>query len=195
MTAFRRACAVVLLILAITSLAPPKTEPPAAAEKPLIQVALLLDTSNSMDGLINQARTQLWTIVNEFARTKQDGQTPVLQVALYEYGNSGLPASGGYIRQVLALSDDLDKVSEKLFALTTNGGDEYCGQVIQVATKDLAWSTSPKVYRAIFIAGNEPFTQGTVDYHQSCAEAIKRGIIVNTIHCGSSSEGLTTGWA
>jgi hypothetical protein len=194
MIAYRRVCAFAACILSFAVIAHAKSEL-TQPEKPLIQVALLLDTSNSMDGLINQARTQLWTIVNEFARAKQDGQTPILQVALYEYGNSGLPAAGGYIRQVVALTDDLDKVSEQLFALKTNGGDEYCGQVIQVATKDLAWSPSPKVYKAIFIAGNEPFTQGTVDYRQSCAEAIKRGIIVNTIHCGSQSEGQATGWA
>ena len=29
-------------------------------KKNTIKVALLLDTSNSMDGLINQAKTQLW---------------------------------------------------------------------------------------------------------------------------------------
>ena len=29
-----------------------------------IKVALLLDTSNSMDGLIDQAKAQLWDIVN-----------------------------------------------------------------------------------------------------------------------------------
>jgi hypothetical protein len=197
MTALRfRAFA--LSILALSSLAVAKTVAPAApaeGDKPLIQVAILLDTSSSMDGLINQARTQLWTIVNEFARAKQGGQTPVLQVGLYEYGNSGLAAGEGYVRQVLPLTDDLDKVSEKLFALTTNGGDEYCGQVIAAATKGLSWSDSPKVYRAIFIAGNEPFTQGQVDYRGSCADAIKRGIIVNTIHCGEQTTGETTGWS
>ena len=35
----------------------------AAAPKPLVQIAILLDTSNSMDGLIGQAKTQLWNIV------------------------------------------------------------------------------------------------------------------------------------
>ena len=32
----------------------------------LIQMAILLDTSGSMSGLIDQAKTQLWSIVNEF---------------------------------------------------------------------------------------------------------------------------------
>ena len=51
-----------------------------------IQLAILLDTSSSMDGLIDQAKTQLWKIVNEFATAKKDGKAPRLQVALYEYG-------------------------------------------------------------------------------------------------------------
>ena len=38
--------------------------------KPFIKVALLLDTSNSMDGLIDQAKAQLWDIVNELSYAK-----------------------------------------------------------------------------------------------------------------------------
>ena len=169
-------------------------KPPFRGHRPTVDVAILLDTSNSMDGLINQAKSQLWTIVQQFAKAKKQGQTPVLRVALFEYGNMGLPASEGYIRQVVPLSDDLDKLSEALFALTTNGGDEYCGQVIDVAVKSLDWSKEPNGYKAIFIAGNEPFTQGSVDYRSACREAIERGIVVNTIHCGNSQEGVDGKW-
>lgn len=165
------------------------------AEAPRIDLALLLDTSNSMDGLINQARAQLWKVVNDLASAEKGGKPPRLRVALYEYGNSGLPADVGYVRQVLPLTDDLDKVSEELFALTTNGGDEYCGRVIEAATQGLEWSKSDEDLKLIVIAGNEPFTQGPVDYHKSCAEAIAKGIVVNTIHCGSREEGIQTGWA
>jgi hypothetical protein len=162
--------------------------------RPVVQIALLLDTSNSMDGLIRQAQTQLWKIVNETARCKRDGRAPRVMVALYEYGNSRLPITDGYIRQVLPLTDDLDRVSEKLFALTTCGGDEYCGEVIQRATRELDWTSTPGTFRAIFIAGNEPFTQGSVDYRKSCRRAIDKGIVVNTIHCGSESEGVAGMW-
>ncbi len=41
---------------------------PAPPAKPTVQLAILLDTSNSMDGLIDQAKTQLWNVVNEFVR-------------------------------------------------------------------------------------------------------------------------------
>src|SRR5688572_10213943 len=59
---------------------------PEVVIKPKIQIAILIDTSGSMDGLIDQARTQLWKIVNEFATVKQNGVTPDVEVALYEYG-------------------------------------------------------------------------------------------------------------
>ena len=106
-------------------------------KKELIQMAVLLDTSNSMDGLIGQAKSQLWKIVNELAIAKRNGKNPNIEVALYEYGNSSLSSQDGYIRRVLPLTGDLDTVSEKLFGLTTNGGDEYCGMVIDSAVKNL----------------------------------------------------------
>ena len=166
----------------------------AVADTPVVQIAVLLDTSSSMSGLIEQAKTQLWKLVNEFITAKQDGKTPVVQVALYEYGKSSLESREHWIRQIQPLTRDLDKVSEDLFALTTNGGDEYCGAVIQRATKDLAWDPNPKVYKAIFIAGNEPFTQGPVDSKKSCQGAIAKGIIVNTIHCGGEAQGIAEHW-
>ncbi len=162
--------------------------------KPRVQMAILLDTSGSMSGLIDQARTELWAIVNEFITAKRNGQAPELKVALYEYGKSSLPASEGYIRMIVPLTMDLDKISEELFALKTNGGSEYCGWVIQEATAALQWSGAPEDLKVIFIAGNEPFTQGKVKYQNACKAAIGKGIIVNTIHCGSSNKGISGKW-
>lgn len=161
---------------------------------PRIQLAILLDTSSSMDGLIDQTRNQLWQVVNEFAKAKKKGVTPVLEVAVYEYGNDGLPAQSGHIRQVTGLTRELDKVSEALFALTTNGGNEFCGQAIDTALKGLQWSQSQGDIKAVFIAGNEPFNQGPLPYQQAIAAAKKKGITINTIHAGSYDEGLQGGW-
>jgi len=189
----------VLFIAVLAGLTPPAmlaadAPAPKPADAPRIQVALLLDTSKSMDGLINQARTQLWKIVNEFAQTKLGGKLATLEVALYEYGNDNVPASEGHIRLVVPLTRDLDKVSQELFALKTLGGQEYCGQVIDRATRALAWSNSDKDLKCIFIAGNEPFTQGTVDYQTSCKAAAAKGITVSTIFCGDHQEGIRTKW-
>jgi hypothetical protein len=169
-------------------------KPQIAPEESIVQIAILLDTSSSMEGLIGQAKTQLWKIVNEFISAKQNGKTPVVQVALYEYGKDSLNPKDYWIRQIQPLTRDLDKISEELFALTTNGGEEYCGAVIRRAVNDLAWDPSPNTYKAIFIAGNEPFTQGPINPIKSCKEAIAKGIVVNTIHCGPESEGIQGHW-
>ena len=197
-----RLAAAVILATATVALAegrPPApavhVAPPAADIAPLVQVALLLDTSNSMDGLIDQAKSQLWKIVNELAAAKcGNGSRPDIKIALYEYGNDGLPASEGYIRQVNGLTNDLDLISEKLFALSTNGGAEFCGHVIKTSLNQLAWSTSDADLKLIFIAGNEPFTQGGVPYRVACSLAKEKGVVVNTIFCGDFSEGVGTDW-
>jgi hypothetical protein len=147
----------------------------ARSESNIVQLAILLDTSNSMDGLIDQAKSQLWKIVNEMSRSKKEGETINLYVALYEYGN-------------------LDKISEELFKLQTNGGSEYCGTVISEAVKDLKWTEDSEELKLIFIAGNEPFTQGDTDYKIACKDAISKGIIINTIYCGDYNEGVQTNW-
>lgn len=159
-----------------------------------IKIAILLDTSNSMDGLIDQAKSQLWSIVNTLAKAKCDNTKPELKIALYEYGNNNLPSSEGFIRMVTPLTNDLDRISEALFSLKTNGGDEFCGQVIKTALTQLDWSSSHDDYQVIFIAGNEPFTQGSINYINSCNEARQKGVIVNTIFCGNFDEGISTKW-
>jgi uncharacterized protein YdaT len=168
--------------------------PVQTTAKSKIQVALCLDTSNSMDGLIDQTKSQLWKMVNELASSRRDGEIPDIELALYEYGNSGLSATVGYVRQVSVLTTDLDLISEKLFELKTNGGDEYCGWTIQSVTDDLEWSKSNDDLKLIIMAGNEPFNQGKVDYKISCKAAISKGIMINTIHCGDYETGVRTFW-
>ena len=158
-----------------------------------IQVALLLDTSNSMDGLIDQAKSRLWNIVNTLTTLKYNGQAPQVEIALYEYGNDGLKDEN-YIRQVTPLTQDLDLVSEKLFALRTNGGSEYCGAVIRDASTNLNWDANEKSMKLIYIAGNESFDQGKISYKEVIAKAKGKNIYTNTIFFGNRDEGIQTFW-
>lgn len=162
--------------------------------KKTIQIALLLDTSNSMDGLIDQAKAQLWEIVNELSYAKCEHEDPELKIALYEYGNDRLEAADGYIRQVLNFSGDLDEISEKLFSLTTNGGSEHCGEVIQTSLNQLKWAKNKDDLKLIFIAGNEPFTQGKIDYKDATTNATEKDVVVNTIFCGNYNTGINGKW-
>jgi len=158
-----------------------------------VDLAICLDTSNSMDGLIGSAKQKLWAIVNELATARP---RPALRVALYQYGNNGLNAETGWVQQVCELTGDLDAVYGKLFALRTNGGTEFVARVIRVATDNLKWSPDRNALKIIVVAGNEPATQDAkFKLEDSCKAAAGSGIIVNTIFCGNEVEGRSTGWA
>ena len=139
MTALIKPSVIAISILTIISLLPQRaseskrqstrTSTGRATQK--IQAAVLLDVSNSMDGLIEQAKAQLWNMVSVMGKaTCDNGIAPEIEIALYEYGRSDNDAKAGYVKQISGFTTDLDQLSQKLFSLTTNGGDEYCGQVI-----------------------------------------------------------------
>ncbi|HEY4055337.1 MAG TPA: vWA domain-containing protein [Kofleriaceae bacterium] len=176
----------------------PKAEPKMARDTATdtVQIALLLDTSSSMDGLINQARAQMWNMVSNMGQMTRVVNGKVrgvkVELALYEYGNDAQPASKGFIRQVTPFSSDLDSVSERLNALYTNGGEEYAGEAIKTAANELQWSKDPNALRFIYIAGNESFDQGPITAAEAIKAAAAKDIDVQMILCGTPQS--DTGW-
>lgn len=183
------------LVAVITLLSSFERKP---AEKPAqhkIQVAILLDVSGSMDGLIDQAKAQLWNMVTTMGKAKcGDNLAPKIEIALYEYGRTTNNAKLGYVKQINGFLSDLDSLSQNLFSLKTNGGDEYCGHVIYSSLNELKWDAAADNYKVIFIAGNEDFLQGDVVYTKACALAKDKGVIVNTIYCGDRMAGIKEHW-
>jgi len=168
-------------------------QPREAARVPKIQLAILLDTSGSMHGLIEQAKSRLWNIVNTLTSLHFQGKAPDIEIALYEYGSYSR-YNGDYIRQITPLTTDLDQISQELFALTTGGSEEFCGTVISRATKELEWGRESADMKLIYIAGNEIFEQGRISYKTAIPNAVKENIFVNTIHCGNRHTGIRDLW-
>src|SRR5262245_1681589 len=164
---------------------------PSSEEHSNIELVLCLDTSNSMDGLIESAKIKLWDIVSTLASAKP---SPHLRVALYSYGNDGY-AGDGWVRQDLAFTDDLDRVYEQLNARTTDGGTEYVARVIRAATLKLDWSADDKTLKMLFVAGNEEATQDPkYDARKMAQAAVAKGIVVNTIYCGNPEDADAVGY-
>ena len=185
-----------IIISAFTNL---KTRPAKAFETkpaaPKIQVAILLDVSGSMNGLIEQAKAQLWNMVSALGKAKCSSNTmPRIEIALYEYGRTTNDIKAGYVKKINGFISDLDSLSQNLFSLKTNGGDEYCGQVIYSSLTELSWDAAPENYKVIFIAGNEDFLQGNLHYTRACTAAKNKGVIVNTIYCGDKMQGIKEHW-
>lgn len=165
---------------------------PAPPRNPIVEVAICLDTSGSMDGLIEAAKQKLWGIVNEFVFAEPQ---PKLRVALYTYGNDGHNPETGWVQLETGLTEDLDMVSKILFEQTTNGGTELVGRVVMAATGQLDWSAEPGALKLIVVAGNESADQDqSVRYADASKAAITCDIMVNAIYCGPLTHADATAW-
>jgi hypothetical protein len=133
-------------------------------------------------------------MVSVLGKAKCADVSPDVEIALYEYGRSSNDVKQGYVKQINGFINNLDSLSENLFNLTTNGGDEYCGQVIYKSLDELKWDQNKASYKVIFIAGNEDFLQGTVNYTEGCKKAKENGVIINTIYCGDRDQGIKEHW-
>ncbi len=171
---------------------PPFVVQPREAARRTVELAICLDTSGSMDGLIEAAKLKLWDIVNDLALATP---TPRLRVALLTYGNDGHIAEDGWVRIDCPFTEDLDEVSRQLFALRTNGGTELVGRVLREAGEQLDWTPSDSTLKLVVVAGNESADQDQqFRYPDVCKSLISRGVMVNAIYCGNPADQIAPGW-
>jgi von Willebrand factor type A domain len=184
-----------LLGLAVTAHAGPNNKQQQQQQqdqKRHVDLVIALDISGSMDGLIDSARQKLWDVVNLLAQAKP---TPTLRVGLISYGSPAFPSQSGYVNIESDLTTDLDAIYSKLFALRTNGGDEYVARAVQTGTRQMKWSQDQNALKIIFVAGNEPANQDPqVAVETAVNEAKEKHIFVNTIYCGYETAGEAVGW-
>ncbi len=174
----------------------PVVEEPAAPDPTprTIDLVIALDTSGSMDNLIDSTRARLWDIVNEIDAQDADAQ---LRVGLIAFGTPSYGAEKGFVRVVTPLTDNLDQLYSDAFALSTDGGDEYVGQVIDTAVRTLDWSPrdNPDNRRLLFVAGNETAKLGPIDPAISTMLAREQHVVVSTLFAGNENAGRSLGWA
>ena len=165
-------------------------EPPIApveltSSGPTMEMVFVLDTTGSMGGLLSGAKQRIWGIVNEVMQTSSLSSVKVGLVAYRDRGDQ-------YITQVLPLTEDLDKVYSTLMDYEAAGGGDEAENVRRALADGVVkagWSqSSAKHAQILFLVGDapphnyadEPDTLTTADL------AVKQGIIVNTIQCGTS---------
>lgn len=161
---------------------------------PTIQIAILLDTSSSMNGLLYQTSYQVWDIINVITQLKIEGKQPNLEFALYEYGNDYIPEKDGFVRKIKGFNTDLDSISYEIFSLKTKGGYEYSGYAIMHAVNNLKWEKEENDIKLIYIAGNERFNQGVIPFDKAIEKAVEKNIMVNTIYCGNPERARKDYW-
>jgi uncharacterized protein YegL len=161
------------------------TPPPRAAKR--VEVVFVLDTTGSMGGLIEAAKEKIWSIASTLAQAQQ---APQISMGLVAYRDRG----DEYVTQVIDLNQDLDSMYAKLLGLAAGGGGdgpEAVNEGLEAAIERVSWSQDSDVYKVVFLVGDAPphmDYQDDVKYPQVVAAATARGIVVNTVQCGSMSE-------
>ncbi len=159
-----------------------------------IDLVICLDTSGSMEGLIDSARARLWDIVSSLAKAKP---TPQLRVGLITYGSpSRSTAANGWLVKQTDLTSDLDAVYAKMMSLRTDGGDEFVGWALRRSLDWMGWSNDPHALKLVFIAGNESADQASdvFNFRYVGEDARNRGITINSIYCGDRQWGVRERW-
>lgn len=179
-------------LLALAALVSPAHAAPEPLRKPRVEVVFCLDTTGSMGGLIDGAKAKIWSICNQIAGGKP---TPDLKVGLVAYRDKG----DDYITRVTDLTADLDAIHAELKKFTADGGGdlpEHVNQALDDAVNKIKWSDDKKVMKIIFLVGDAPPHMDYTDdvkYPVTCKKAVEKGIIINTIQCGTDRD-CTVAW-
>ena len=159
----------------------------AVPDKAKIELVFALDTTGSMNRLIEAAKDKIWSIANTMATAKP---APVIKIGIVGYRDKG----DAYVTTITGMTDDLDLVYQKLMSFAAQGGGdspESVNQALYDAVHKNDWSSNNrKTYKVIFLVGDAPphmDYQDDVKYQQTCRDASKKGIVINTIQCGSMS--------
>ena len=166
---------------------PQPPQPPAVGEKTL-EMVFVLDTTGSMGGLIEGAKQRIWGIINDVMRTPAH---PAVRVGLVAYRDHG----DQYITQVLPLTNDLDRVYTTLMDYRADGGGDTPEDVRQALADGVhkaGWSRpTPNVAQILFLVGDAPPHEdysNEPDTLDTTAQAVKAGMVVNTIECGAADD-------
>jgi uncharacterized protein YegL len=159
---------------------------PAPANRTL-EMVFVLDTTGSMSGLLEGAKQRIWGIVNDVMR--QDSH-PAVKVGLVAYRDRG----DTYVTQVQPLTDDLDKIYSTLMDYRADGGGDTPEDVRRAMADALGksgWSgNNANTAQIIFLVGDAPphdDYRDEPDTVTTAAQALSRGIVVNTIQCGTEA--------
>ncbi len=159
--------------------------PPAPGSENTLELVFVLDTTGSMGGLLDGAKQRIWGIVNEVMQTPAH---PGVRVGLVAYRDAG----DEYVTKVLPLTSDLDQVYTTLMDYRADGGGDTPEDVRRALAEGVAqagWTrNAPHTAQILFLVGDAPPHD---DYQQepatttTAAGAARRGMIVNTIQCGT----------
>jgi uncharacterized protein YegL len=158
--------------------------------QPTIELMFVLDTTGSMGGMLEGAKSTIWGIVNDVLQQRGNRGARV-RVGLVAYRDRG----DSYVTRVTPLSDNLDAVYSQLMSFQAQGGGDTPEDVRSAMAETVrlgGWSArGPLTSQVMFLVGDAPPHD---DYRSmpatdtSARNAARRGIVVNAIQCGADQD-------
>jgi von Willebrand factor type A domain len=159
-----------------------------------LQIVFCLDLSGSTNGLINDMRDNLWHIINQ---ANLLSPKPELKIGVVGFSRPSFKKENSYVKVLCDLTDDFDYLSAELSKIrpTIEKGDQLVGAALRKSVTDISWSENDKAKKIIYIVGNGAVADVTYEYVNSCALAVKRNIIINSIYIiGKNKAKELPGW-
>jgi hypothetical protein len=163
-------------------------EPHPAGEAPRIDIAFCIDTTGSMQDVIDSAKEKIEEIA---AYIERGTPKPTVRFAVVEYRDKG----EAFITKRYGLSPDVKGTRELLAGIVANGGGDAPEHVVaglRAAVEHLGWDEQAAL-RLVFLVGDAPpHLDGETEYAgegnvDPILEAAKKsGIVICSVICGDN---------
>ena len=159
----------------------------SATDKPVVEVAFVLDTTGSMGPLIEGAKRKIWSIATAIVDANPDAEIRMGLVAYRDIGDE-------YVTKKFDLTTDIQDLYANLLELKARGGGDWpesVNEALDVAVTKLSWTQGEEICRIMFLVGDAPphmnYAQDT-KYPDVLRTARERDILVNAVQAGSARD-------
>ena len=159
-------------------------------------IAFLLDLSGSTNGLLNDFRNNYYFMLNELQSMKP---APEVRFAVITYGRPSFGRNNNYVKIAHNFTQDFDLIQYDLIQLRTSveRGNQYVGDALLTAIRDLQWSEDNSTIKLIYLIGNGMTnTNMAINNEKVAEEAVEKNIKVNAFYVTNGSKFLKEliGW-
>lgn len=156
-------------------------------EKPVVEVAFVLDTTGSMGPLIEGAKRKIWSIATTIIDENPGAEIRMGLVAYRDIGDE-------YVAKTFPLTTDIQDLYANLLELKARGGGDWpesVNEALHVGVTKLSWTQGGEICRILFLVGDAPphmdYAQDT-KYPEVLKIARERGILVNAVQAGGARD-------
>ena len=159
----------------------------SAKNRPVVEVAFVLDTTGSMGPLIESAKRKIWSIATAIVDANPDAEIRMGLVAYRDVGDD-------YVTKTFNITNDIQDLYANLLELRARGGGDWpesVNEALHVGLTKLSWTQGAEICRIMFLVGDAPphmdYAQD-VKYPEVMRMARERDIVVNAVQAGGARD-------